>query len=38
LVKLSKGKDLGPDAKATLAEKKDAVARWRLWCAGQDSR
>jgi hypothetical protein len=38
LVKLSKGKDLGPDAKATLAEKNDAVARWREWWAGQDSR
>jgi hypothetical protein len=37
LVKMNKGKDLGPGAKATAAERKDAVARWRDWWARQDS-
>jgi hypothetical protein len=38
LVKMNKGKDLGPDVKATAAEKTKAVARWREWWAKQDSR
>ncbi|HEY1858822.1 MAG TPA: hypothetical protein VGG61_00600 [Gemmataceae bacterium] len=35
LVKMNKGKDLGPDTKATSAEKADALARWREWWAKQ---
>jgi hypothetical protein len=31
LVKLNRGKDLGPDAKATAAERAKAVQRWREW-------
>jgi hypothetical protein len=31
LVKLNRGKDLGPDAKATAAERAKAVERWRQW-------
>ena len=38
LVKLNGGKDLGPDAKADAAERKEAMARWREWWAGQESR
>jgi len=36
LVKMNKGKDLGPDGKATTAEKAEAVARWREWWAKQE--
>jgi hypothetical protein len=38
LVKLNRGKDLGPDATATEAERKEAIARWREWWSNQDSR
>jgi len=38
LVKLNGGKDLGPDAKADAAERKEAIARWREWWNAQESR
>jgi hypothetical protein len=36
LVKMNKGKDFGPDAKTTTAEKAGAIVRWREWWAKQD--
>jgi hypothetical protein len=31
LLQFSNGKDFGPDADATLAERAEAVKRWRSW-------
>jgi hypothetical protein len=38
LVKLNKGKDLGPDAKADDEARRDAIARWREWWAAREAR
>jgi hypothetical protein len=38
LVKLNRGKDLGPDGTATEVERKEAIARWREWWSSQQSR